>query len=82
MYYLAKVKFTEDIFTKSKGVTEKITTSQFLVAAESVSDAEKKIYEHLEGSHNFEVSSVSESKIEAVIGKLKPEPPVAEKPSK
>jgi len=38
MYYLVKVKFTEDVFSKSKGVTEKITTSQFLVAAESVSD--------------------------------------------
>ena len=70
MYYLGKVKFTEDVFSKSKGVTEKITTSQFLVAAESVSDAELKIHEHLKGAHNFEVSSVSESKIEAVIGKL------------
>ena len=73
MYYIGKVKFSEDVFSKSKGAYEKITTSQFLVAAESVSDGEKKIYEHLEGSHNFEVSSVSESKIEAVIGKLKPE---------
>ena len=68
MYYLVKVKFTEDVFSKS-GVIEKVTTSQFLVAAGSVSDAEKKMYEHLEGQHNFEVSSVSESKIEAVIGK-------------
>lgn len=82
MYYLAKVKFSEDVFSKSKGVTEKITTSQFLVAAESVSDGEKKVYEHLDGSHNFEVSSVSESKIEAVIGKLKPESPVIDNPIK
>lgn len=74
MYYLGKVKFSDDVMSK-KGVTEKITTSQFLVAAESVSDAEKKIYEHLDGQHNFEVSSVSESKIEAVIGKLKPTTP-------
>lgn len=77
MYYLAKVKFTEDVFSKSKGITEKITTSQFLVAAESVSDGEKKVYEHLEGSHNFEVSSVSESKIEAVIDKNKTESTVS-----
>ena len=54
MYYLVKVKFTEDVFSKS-GVIEKVTTSQFLVAAGSVSDAEKKMYEHLEGQHNFEV---------------------------
>ena len=77
MYYLGKVKFSEDVFSKSKGAYEKITTSQFLVAAETVSDAEKKIYEHLDGSHNFEVSSISESKIEAVIGKLIPESPVS-----
>ena len=77
MYYLGKVKFSEDVFSKSKGAYEKITTSQFLVSAETVSDAEKKIYEHLDGSHNFEVSSISESKIESVIGKLKPESPVS-----
>lgn len=67
MYYLVKVKFSEDVFSKSKGITEKITTEQFLVEDTSVSGAEKRTYDYLDGYSNFEVSSVSESKITSVV---------------
>ena len=67
MYYLVKIKFVEEVFSKSQGVKEKFTLMQVLVEDTSVSGAEKKVCEHLEGEHNFEVSSVSESKIESVL---------------
>lgn len=67
MYYNVKVKFLTEVTTK-KGVTDKITKSEFLIQAETVGDAEKKAYEHLDGTTlDFSISSVAETKIEAVV---------------
>ena len=68
MYYQVKVKITSEETTPKGGVKEKITRTEFLVEAVTVGDAEKKAYEHLEGSMlDFQIASVSETKYEAVV---------------
>lgn len=67
MYYKVNVKFFSQVATK-KGVVDKVTKTEFLVQAETVGDAEKKAYDHLDGTTlEFSISSVSETKIEAVV---------------
>lgn len=65
-YYIAKVTF-ETGETKKNG-SPIITTSQFLVPAETVLDVEKKLGEYLEGTlGSFETIQITKSKIEAVV---------------
>ena len=68
MYYLANVKFTTEEMTKKGQVVEKATKTDFLVEAVSVTDAETKVHKHLEGTMmDFEVTSVKQTKVEAVL---------------
>ena len=68
MYYLAKAKFKNEEMSKNGNLVEKTTKSEFLVVAESVTDAETKVYKHLDGTMmEFEVTSVTQTKIEAVL---------------
>ena len=72
-YYLCKVLFFTGEVSKSTGKA-KSSKSEILVEAESVTDAEAKLNKHLSGdlstSHlDFEVTSVSQSKIESVVQK-------------
>lgn len=71
-YYICKVSFFTGEVSKQTGKA-KATKSQILVEAESVTDAETRLHKHLEGdvssSHlDFEVTSVSQSQIESVVG--------------
>lgn len=70
-YYNCKVSFFTGEVSKSTGKA-KSTKSEILVEAESVTDAEARLHKHLGGdastSHlDFEVTSVSQSKIESVV---------------
>jgi hypothetical protein len=70
-YYICKVSFFTGEVSKSTGKA-KATTSQILVEAESVTDAETTLHKHLAGDNStahldFEVTSVSQSKIESVV---------------
>jgi len=72
-YYLCKVLFFTGEVSKSTGKA-KSSKSEILVEAESVTDAEATLNKHLSGdlstSHlDFEVTSVSQSKIESVVQK-------------
>lgn len=63
-YYVAKVKVHHE---DDKGRVKKIT-EQYLVNAVSVTDAEAKVVGDFEGSNlEYEVTSVSETKIIKVI---------------
>lgn len=62
-YYQAKVKTT---LTDNKGNDKKIT-EVFLIHAVSVTDAETQITTHLESGPDFEVTSVTETKIVDVL---------------
>lgn len=65
-YYIAKVNF-ESGETKKNG-TPVITTSQFLVPAETVLEVETKLGQYLDGTlGSFETIQITKSKIEAVI---------------
>ena len=58
MYYIAQVKFTEQVDTKN-GTKEKKFKHDYVVAAVSVTDAEATVVGALEGSVlDFEVVSV------------------------
>ena len=68
MYYITKVEISAQIDT-DKGVKEKTIKEQYLVQANSVTDAEAKMMEELKNSTEFEfdVVSVTTSKIIKVI---------------
>ena len=71
-YYLCKVSFFTGEVSKSTGKA-KANKSQVLVEAETVTEAETRLHKHLSGdlstSHlDFEVTSVSQSQIESVVG--------------
>lgn len=70
-YYLCKVSFFTGDVSKTTGKA-KATKSEILVEAESVTEAEANLHKHLSGevttAHlDFEVTSVSQSKIESVV---------------
>ena len=70
-YYLCKVSFFTGDVSKSTGKA-KANKSEILVEAESVTEAEANVSKHLTGdlstAHlDFEVTSVSVSKIESVV---------------
>jgi hypothetical protein len=65
-YYLAKVNFeTGEISRKGEAVVRK---SEFLVAAESVIEAETKVAEYMKGTMmSFETVQIAKTRIEAVV---------------
>jgi hypothetical protein len=66
-YYIAKVQMVDSIDTP-KGVKEKKVTETYLVEALSVTEAEAKVVEDFKGyTMDFEVKSVSASKIIKII---------------
>lgn len=70
-YYLCKVSFFTGEVSKSTGKA-KASKSEILVEAESVTEAEANLHKHLSGevstAHlDFEVTSVSQSKIESIV---------------
>ena len=66
-YYMAKVQLVDAIDTP-KGVKEKKITETYLVEALSVTEAEAKVIEDFKGyTMDFEVKSVSASKIIKII---------------
>jgi acyl dehydratase len=70
-YYLCKVSFFTGEVSKTTGKA-KTSKSEILVEAESVTEAEANLHKHLSGdlssAHlDFEVTSVSQSKIESVV---------------
>ena len=64
-YYLVKTK--EELIHDNGKATS--STVEYLVDAVSVTDAEVSITKHLGGTINFEVTSVSISKIAEVVEK-------------
>ena len=67
MYYIAQVKFTEQVDTKN-GTKEKKFKHDYVVEAVSLTDAEATVVGALEGSVlDFEVVSVKSSKIVEVL---------------
>lgn len=65
-YYLAKVQFESGEVNKNGDPTYK--KAEFLVAAESVIEAEKKVAEYMDGTTGgYETFQISKTKIEAVI---------------
>ncbi len=66
-YYNAKVQLIESIDTP-KGIKEKKFTENYLVEALSVTEAESKVIEDFKGvTFDFEVKSVTASKILKII---------------
>ena len=66
-YYTAKVQLMDEVDTP-KGVKIKKTTETYLVEAMSVTEAEAKVVEDFKGyTFDFEVKSVSASKIIKII---------------
>ncbi len=66
-YYTAKVQLIDTIDTP-KGPKEKKATETYLVEALSVTEAEAKVIEEFKGyTFDFEVKSVSASKIIKII---------------
>jgi len=66
-YYTAKVQLIDTVDT-SKGPKEKKTTETYLVEALSVTEAEAKVVEDFKGyTFDFEVKSVSASRIIKII---------------
>lgn len=65
-YYLCKITFDSGEVSKSgKAIT---TKTQMLIEAESVTEAEKRVSEHLVGGiSTAEVTSVTKSQIESVL---------------
>lgn len=65
-YYLAKVQFESGEVNKNGDPVYK--KSEFLVAAESVIEAETKVAEYMDGTTGgYETFQISKTKIEAVI---------------
>jgi hypothetical protein len=66
-YYTAKVQLVDSVDTP-KGPKEKRITETYLVEALSVTEAEAKVIEDFKGyTFDFEVKSVSSSKIIKII---------------
>ena len=66
-YYVAKVQLIETIDTP-KGTKEKRVTETYLVEALSVTEAEAKVVQDFKGvMFDFEVKSVTSSKIIKII---------------
>ena len=66
-YYLAKVQLIDTIDTP-KGTKEKRVTETYLVEALSVTEAEAKVVQDFKGvMFDFEVKSVTSSKIIKII---------------
>jgi hypothetical protein len=66
-YYTAKVQLVDSVDTP-KGTKEKRITETYLVEALSVTEAEAKVIEEFKGyTFDFEVKSVSSSKIIKII---------------
>jgi hypothetical protein len=66
-YYTAKVQLVEAVDTP-KGVKEKRNTETYLVEALSVTEAEAKVIEDFKGvTFDFEVKSVTASKILKIL---------------
>ncbi len=66
-YYTAKVQLTDEVDTP-KGVKIKKTTETYLVEALSVTEAEAKVIADFHGySLDFEVKSVTASKIIKIL---------------
>jgi hypothetical protein len=66
-YYVAKVQLIETIDTP-KGTKEKRVTESYLVEALSVTEAEAKVVQDFKGvMFDFEVKSVTTSKIIKII---------------
>lgn len=66
-YYTAKVQLTDEVDTP-KGPKIKKTTETYLVEAMSVTEAEAKVIEDFKGySFDFEVKSVTASKIIKIL---------------
>jgi len=66
-YYTAKVQLIDTVDTP-KGTKEKKTTEIYLVEALSVTEAEAKVIKDFQGyTFDFEVKSVSASKIIKII---------------
>ena len=65
-YYLAKVNFESgEVSRKGEPVVRK---SEFLVAAESVIEAETKVAEYMKGTMmSFETVQIAKTRIEAVV---------------
>jgi hypothetical protein len=67
-YYKVVIKSITEVLPKKGPAVEKVTKSEILVEAVSVGDAETKAHQYLSGSiSDIEISSVSETKIEAVV---------------
>ena len=67
-YYVARVQLTIEVDTP-KGTKTKKTTETYLVEALSVTEAEAKVITDFKGyNFDFEVKSVSASKIIKIIG--------------
>jgi hypothetical protein len=65
-YYLAKVQFESGEVNKNGDSIHK--KAEFLVAAESVIEVEKKVAEYMDGTTGgYETFQISKTKIEAVI---------------
>jgi|19_taG_2_1085344.scaffolds.fasta_scaffold17569_3 hypothetical protein len=68
MYYVSKVKYTENIPTKGGGTKEKNFNREYLVEALSCTEAEAKTVKGLEGTIlDYEVKEVKQSRIEEVF---------------
>jgi hypothetical protein len=66
-YYTAKVQITDEVDTP-KGVKMKKSTETYLVEALSVTEAEAKVVQDFTGySFDFEVKSVTASKIIKIL---------------
>jgi hypothetical protein len=66
-YYIAKVQLT-DMMDTPKGPKEKKVTETYLVEALSVTEAEAKVIDDFKGyTMDFEVKSVSASRIIKII---------------
>jgi hypothetical protein len=66
-YYTAKVQLVDSVDTP-KGVKEKRITETYLVEALSVTEAEAKVIEDFKGvTFDFEVKSVTASKIVKIL---------------
>jgi len=66
MYYIAKVKV--EVITDDESKNQKFKNETYLVAAESVTDAEAVVHENFSGgAGEFIVKSVSESPVLDVL---------------
>jgi hypothetical protein len=67
MYYTAKVQLTHEVET-SKGVRQQKVTETYLVEALSVTEAEAKVIQDFGNTTlDFEVKSVTQSKIIQIL---------------